>query len=74
MGVRFIYGGDRVPKTGMRLCTFCLEPFTCGYVRDFETNLRYCSPQCLLWHCDYTEQYIESQNTHWLLLEDKRHV
>jgi hypothetical protein len=43
--IRFVLVNNRVPRTDQR-CALCGEIVEKGYVRDSQTRLIYCDPQC----------------------------
>jgi hypothetical protein len=45
----FVLVNDRVPRTDAN-CALCRKKIEQGYVRELQTGLVYCNPQCLPGH------------------------
>jgi hypothetical protein len=50
---------DRAPKHTSR-CNLCLEQIECGYIREFGTELFYCSTLCFYGHVETTVALLEA--------------
>lgn len=48
-GIRFILVNDRVPRSDPN-CALCCKKIEQGYVRELQTRLVYCDPQCFFGH------------------------
>jgi hypothetical protein len=48
-GIRFVLVNDRVPRSDAN-CALCREKIEQGYIRELQTRLVYCNPQCLSGH------------------------
>jgi thymidine kinase len=47
--LRFVLVNDRVPRTGA-YCSFCCQKIERTYVREPQTRVLYCDPQCFVEH------------------------
>lgn len=61
--MRYVWVGDRVLKKH-RLCAWCSEPLTVGYLHDTETGLYYHDGYCLNQHIVVSEKYSEAAKKH----------
>jgi hypothetical protein len=48
-GIRFVLVNDRVPRSDTN-CALCCKKIETGYVRELQTRLVYCNPQCFSGH------------------------
>jgi hypothetical protein len=48
-GIRFVLVNDRVPRSDAN-CALCCKKIEQGYVRESQTRLVYCNPQCFSGH------------------------
>ncbi len=48
-GMRFVLVNDRVPRSAAN-CALCCKNIEQGYVRELQTGLVYCNPQCFSGH------------------------
>ena len=57
---RFVLVNNRVPRKGDH-CTLCGEIIEKGYVRDSQTRLIYCDPQCFAGGSHMTKSLIKDR-------------
>ena len=57
---RFVLVNDRVPRTN-EYCALCGGIVENGYVRDSQTRLIYCDPQCLAGASHVTKSLIKDR-------------
>jgi hypothetical protein len=57
---RFVLVNNRVPRTDEH-CALCGEIVEKGYVRDSQTRLIYCDPQCFAGGSHMTKSFIKDR-------------